>query len=148
MAILNHPATGAKNMQPDPAVVEAAVLFSSFLFFLAEGRADGGVECQRARRFCTIHVQSEKGVSASRQHDSHIIIFSCFFGHSRPYIKIDVLLELLVPLTIRSCSGFRSSRGRPARLTFSRLHFRNLSEKRLFNLQQWRSRFGNEAHSR
>lgn len=53
MAILNHPATGAKNMQPDPAVVEAAVLFSSFLFFLAEGRADGGVECQRARRFCT-----------------------------------------------------------------------------------------------
>lgn len=53
MAILNHPATGAKNMQPDPAVVEAAVLFSSFLFFLAEGRADGGVECQRTRRFCT-----------------------------------------------------------------------------------------------
>lgn len=48
-----------------------------------------------------------------------------------PYIKIDVLLALLVPLTvIRICSGFRSSRGRPARLTFSRLHFRNLSEER------------------
>lgn len=33
MAILNHPATGAKNMQPDPAVVEAAVLFSLMLIF-------------------------------------------------------------------------------------------------------------------
>lgn len=83
MAILNHPATGAKNMQPDPAVVEAAVLFSSFLFFLAEGRADGGAECQRARRFCTIREGQVDNMSRI------VSYFLVSFGHSRPYIKRD-----------------------------------------------------------
>lgn len=38
---------------------------------------------------------------------------------------------LLGPLTIRIRSGFRSSRGRAARLTFSRLHFKFIRKKAL-----------------
>lgn len=47
-------------------------------------------------------------------------------GQNRPYIKSNLLLS---SLSICICSGFRRSRGRPARLTFSRLHFRNLLKR-------------------
>lgn len=51
---------------------------------------------------------------------------SCFLGQIWPYIKSNLLLR---SLSICICSGFRRSRGRPARLTFSRLHFRNLLKR-------------------
>lgn len=70
-------------MQPDPAVFEAAVLFPLSDFFWQKDE----LTMEQNAKAPVAFVQSEKGVSANRQHDSHSIIVSCFFGQSQPYIK-------------------------------------------------------------